>query len=214
MKKLYFIIFICIPFFIIGCASQPMKRIDNGMMLFDWKILKDQKLLKQITEYQNEYFKDGKGVAYVIISKKNAFKENSEKYIISSYKNLSNLFDFPFTSYFMHNEKPVLIYFEKGPFMNPKNYPKNIVENVFAKNLHNNWNRYYDSEKDEIVDFISYFLSFHPPVWNYKDGKKTNEIQKSLSEILYGEDGFRYTSYINLDNYRTDFSELKLIREE
>lgn len=196
--------------FISRCASNPIDRIDNGLILLDWQLIKDENLLGEITNYQNNELSNGVGIPFVIIKRKNIAKENVSEYIISSHKNLSWLFNWPFTSYFIHNGKPVLVYFQNGPFMNPKNYPKHVVQNLFAVNSYNNWNRYYDADKKEVIKFSSLRIH-HPEIWKFKNNKKTinPSTNKSLAELLYGEEDFLYSSYYNLDNFRTDYSDLK-----
>ncbi|MGJ8666737.1 MAG: hypothetical protein ACSHW7_10250 [Patiriisocius sp.] len=127
-----------------------MDKIDDSKTLLGWSIFEDEKLLFNIDTYLAEDSRGNFGIPFIVVKRKVAFDKIVNEYFISSHKNLSQIFDWPITDYFMHNGKPVIYYFEKGPFTNPYKYPKEVVENYFVPNINDNWNRIYNPETGGI----------------------------------------------------------------
>jgi hypothetical protein len=206
MKKISSLILLLI---IISCKSSKDVNISDSSGLIQWSI-SDKNLLNNVEKFQNENLKDDKDLAFVIIEKEDVNKEFIDEYIISSHHSITNIYTWPISFYIIHKGRPILFYFKNGPFVNPRNYPLHIVKNEFQKFLQDDWFRYYDQKTKEVVG--GYIIStYHPRRWHFKDGKLNFEVigEPLLSKIIYGLEMFNYTHIDNMDNYRTDYTELR-----
>jgi hypothetical protein len=151
MKNLKFLILVFVVIIIESCGSNPTNKIDDGTLLTERSIFNDEGLLSNISAYQNIEFGGNKEISFGIVKHKKAFNLEIDEDVISGHQNLSWLFNWPICCCcFNHNGKPILIYFENGPFVNPQHYPKGIVKNVFTENTYNNWNSKYNP-KESLV---------------------------------------------------------------
>ena len=82
------------------------------------------------------------GVAAVYANTLEDIKEGN--YYINSSIYLSRIFGLPPSYYFMHNDRPVLVYTRKSGFANPNLYTQKQIE-LFSKHLMDDWNWYYQS---------------------------------------------------------------------
>lgn len=190
---------------ITSCVS-PLRSIKNKF-IFDEKFsINDIEILKKIDEYSDLYINRAKLSLIIICSKENLRNKKVTEYYISNINQDSYLFNNPCSGSFVYKNKIILVYSSKIGYINPVNYPVKFLKKA-RKSLNEDWNLYKEHCNDDFYTLKSVILTGTDQINKVKNGVTTEIKHFDLWNYCYGEKRFRYTNYVNLDNFRTIYVE-------
>jgi len=180
MSKLNYIVTSFLLLILFSCAQTKNFHQSKSFLK------NDNELLKKIDSYLKEnYFEDdSKRIACIYLSSK--INQNNKDYYIGSISNISSIYYYPYSFYFSHKGRPILVYSKMDGFLNPDDYDEQLI-NTLKEYL-------YD---DMLVDYIhktnnSYeykdaaFILHHPKIWVVSnEGININKDFSSIKNLLF-----------------------------
>jgi hypothetical protein len=123
----------------------------------------------------------------------------NEPVFINHVFNLSKLYDRPISSYARYNEKIILIYSKKSEFINPRNYPKEFIDEM-KQLLYDDWTML--KTRNGALEFVDIGMLNHSIPWKFYKNKVEKLRNYNMDKYLYNTDFFSYLDYDNLDSLR------------
>jgi hypothetical protein len=177
----YSVISFTITFCLFNCSGSKNPIQSESMFLTN-----DTELLKNLDTYLDEnYFNtDNKRIAIIYFSDKIDLKNSN--YYISSIANLSHIYYYPFSSYFIYKGRPVLLYSKKDDFLNPDFYYEELI-NLLAENLHDDMLIKYIYKEGNSYEYEdAEFVLHHPQIWHItKNEINTIKGFSSIKSLIF-----------------------------